>query len=56
MRFIPGILASRSVIAGIDSNGDGAFSEGEERASAQRVLGDLSITINGMNVHPALVS
>ncbi len=56
MRLIPGILVSPSVIAGIDSNGDGAFSESEERAYAQRVLGDLSITIDGKNVQPALVS
>ena len=56
MRLIPGILVSPSVIAGIDSNGDGAFSESEERAYAQRVLGDLSITIDGKSVQPKLVS
>ena len=56
MRLIPGILVSPSVIAAIDSNGDGAFSESEERAYAQRVLGDLSITIDGKNVQPALLS
>ena len=50
MRLIPGILVAPSVIAGIDSNGDGAFSESEERAYAQRVLGDLSITIDGESV------
>jgi hypothetical protein len=56
MRLIPGILVSTSVIAGIDSNGDGAFSESEERAYAQSVLGDLAITINGKNVQPVLDS
>ena len=56
MRLIPGILVAPSVIAGIDSNGDGVFSEGEERAYAQRVLGDLSITIDGQAVQPKLVS
>ena len=56
MRLIPGILVSPSVIAEIDSNGDGVFSEGEERAYAQRVLGDLSITIDGKSVQPKLVS
>src|SRR5580704_1399726 len=56
MRLIPGILVAPSVIAGIDSNGDGVFSEGEERAYAQRVLGDLSITIDGQAVQPKPVS
>jgi hypothetical protein len=56
MRLIPGMLVSSSVIAAIDSNHDGVFSEGEERAYAQRVLGDLSITINGRNVRPQLIS
>jgi hypothetical protein len=31
MRLIPGMLVSPSVIAAIDSDGDGAFSESEER-------------------------
>jgi hypothetical protein len=31
-------------------------SESEERAYAQRVLGDLSITIDGKNVQPVLTS
>ena len=56
MRLIPGILVSPSVIAAIDSNSDGAFSESEERAYAKRVLGDLSITLDGKNVRPALIS
>jgi hypothetical protein len=56
MRLIPGIRVSPSVIAAIDSDGDGAFSESEERAYAQRVLGDLSITLDGKNVQPALLS
>ena len=56
MRLIPGILVSPSVIAGIDSNGDGAFPENEERSYAQRVLGDLSITLDGKRVQPVLLS
>jgi hypothetical protein len=56
MRLIPGILVSPSVIAEIDSNGDGVFSEVEERAYAERVLGDLSITVDGQSVQPKLVS
>ena len=34
MRLIPGVLISRSVIAAIDSNGDGVFSDSEEQAYA----------------------
>ena len=56
MRLIPGILVSPSLIADIDSNGNGVFSESEERAYAQHVLGDLSITIDGKRVQPKLVS
>lgn len=56
MRLIPGILVSPSLIAGIDSDGNGVFSESEERAYAQRVLSDLSITIDGKSVQPKLVS
>jgi hypothetical protein len=44
------------VIAGIDSKGDGAFSKSEERAYARRVLGDLSIMVNGSAVRPVLRS
>jgi hypothetical protein len=56
MRLIPGIRVSSSVISGIDSNRDEIFSENEERAYAQRVLGDLSITIDGKSVQPKLVA
>jgi hypothetical protein len=56
MRLIPGILVSPSVIASIDADADGAFSESEERAYAHRVLDDLSITIDGMSVQPKLIS
>jgi HupE / UreJ protein len=56
MRLIPGIAVAPSVIAEIDSNGDGVFSESEERAYAQRVLGDLSITSDGKSAPPKLLS
>ncbi len=56
MRLIPGILISRSVIAEIDSNGDGVFSGSEEQGYAQRVLNDLSIKMDGQVIRPKLVS
>jgi hypothetical protein len=56
MRLIPGILVSASVIAAIDSNGDGVLSEAEQRAYAQRVLGGLSITSDGKSVQPKLTA
>jgi hypothetical protein len=47
MRLIPGVLVGPSVIALIDSNHDGLFSQDEAKAYAQRVVGDLSITLDG---------
>jgi len=56
MRMIPGVAVSSSIIASIDSNGDGIISDAEQRAYAQRVLGDLSLTVDGKSVLPKLVS
>lgn len=56
MRMIPGVAVSSSVIASIDSNGDGVVSPAEQRAYAERVLGDLSLTVDGRSVKPNLVS
>jgi HupE / UreJ protein len=56
MRLIPGVVVSSSVIASIDSNGDGAISETEQRTYAELVLGDLSLTMDGNRLTPKLVS
>ncbi len=56
MRLIPGVAASSVVIASIDSNGDGVISEAEQRAYAERVLGDLLLTVDGNSLRPKLVS
>jgi len=56
MRLIPGIQVSASVIAAIDANGDGNFSEAEERAYAERVLSDLTVTIDNKRATPRLIS
>ncbi len=56
MRLIPGVAVASSVIASIDSNGDGVLSEAEQRAYAERVLGDLSLKVDGYRLRPTLVS
>ena len=56
MRLIPGVVVAPSVIASIDGNGDGLFSDKEEQAYAQRVLSDLSIKFDGKAAQPKLVS
>ncbi|GAA3767013.1 HupE/UreJ family protein [Terriglobus aquaticus] len=56
MRLIPGVMVAPSVIAMIDTNHDGVFSEKEKRAYADRVLGDLSLSIDGQGVKPRLDS
>jgi hypothetical protein len=56
MRLIPGIAVSSAVIASIDSNRDGVLSEAEQTAYSERVLGDLSLTIDGLRLTPKLVS
>src|SRR5438552_3498156 len=56
MRLIPGVAVSSSVIASIDSNGYGVISEAEQLAYAERVLGDLSLTVDGKRLRPKLVS
>jgi hypothetical protein len=56
MRLIPGVAVSSAVIAGIDSNGDGVLSKAEQWAYAERVLGDLSLSLDGDRLRPRLVS
>ena len=52
MRLIPGVLVAPAVIAAIDTDHDGVFSESEMKTYAERVLADLSITCDG-KVTPA---
>jgi len=56
MRLIPGVAVSSAVIATIDSNADGVISEAEKWAYARRVLGDLSLSVDGIRLGPKLVS
>jgi hypothetical protein len=56
MRLIPGVAVSSIILADIDTNGDGVISEAEQRAYVERVLRELSITVDGKSVRPTLVS
>jgi len=56
IRLIPGVAISSVVLASIDTNGDGVISEAEQRTYVERVLGDLSITVDGKSAGPTLLS
>ena len=56
MRLIPGVAVSSAVITSIDSNRDGVISDAEQRAYAERVLGDLLMTVDGDHLRLKLVS
>jgi len=56
MRLIPGVAVAARVVASLDTNGDGILSEAEQRAYAERVLKDLSITVDAKSVQPMLVA
>ena len=56
MRLIPGVAVSSVVLASIDTNWDGVISEAEQRTYAERVLRDLSLTVDGKSASPTLVS
>jgi len=56
MRLIPGVAVSSAVLASIDTNADDVISETERRAYAERVLGDLSLIIDGSRLRSQLVS
>ena len=56
LRLTPGIAVSSTVLANIDNNADSVISEPEKRAYAERVLADLSLTVDGAGLTPRLVS
>jgi hypothetical protein len=56
IRLTPGVAVFRKVLANIDTDGDGVISEAEQRAYAERVLQDLSLTIDGARLRLRLVS
>lgn len=52
MRLIPGVAVSAAVISAVDSNRDGVFSQIEQQAYAQKVLRDLSLSVDGHVLSP----
>jgi hypothetical protein len=56
MRLIPGVAVSGAVLAEIDANRDGVISGLEAQAYAERVLHDLSLSLDGHRLTPRLVS
>lgn len=56
IRLVPGVAVLPMVLASIDSNADGVISASEQQAYAQRVLRDLSFTIDGEHLKPQLIS
>jgi len=56
VRLVPGVAVSSAVIANIDANGDGGFSEAEEQAYTLRVSRDLSLSVDNQPLALRLVS
>jgi hypothetical protein len=56
MRLVPGVAVSSKILAGIDTNADGVISDTERHAYAERVLRDLSLSVDGHVLRPQLVS
>jgi hypothetical protein len=56
LRLTPGVAVSSFVLRGIDTNDDGVISPAERRAYAERVLRDVSFSMNGHNLGTRLIS
>jgi hypothetical protein len=56
IRLTPGVAVFPMVLSTIDTDADGIISEAEQRAYAERVLSDLSLTIDGDRLQLRLVS
>ena len=56
LRLVPGVAVFPIVFAGIDSDSDGIASPAEQRSYAERVIGDLSLSADGMRLPLRLVS
>jgi len=56
IRLTPGVAVFPVVLAQIDTDADGVISEAEQRTYAGRVLGDLSLKLDGIRLQLRLVS
>jgi hypothetical protein len=56
LRLAPGVAVLPTVLDSMDTDGNGVISEIEERAYAERVVGDLSLTVDGKRLPLRLVS
>ena len=56
MRLVPGVAVFPIVLSQIDTDADGVLSEKEQRAYAERVLRDLSLTMDSQPLRLKLVS
>jgi hypothetical protein len=56
IRLVPGVAVLPVVLGSIDTDADGAVSEAEQGAYAERVLRDLSLTVDGDRLRLRLVS
>ena len=56
MTLTPGVAVWPELLKSIDTNGDGAVSESEQRVYADRVLRELSLIVDGHRLSPQLVS
>ena len=56
IRLTPGVAVFPIVLTSIDTDADGVISEAEQRAYAKRVLGDVSLLIDGSRLQLRLVS
>ena len=54
LRLVPGVAVFPAVFASMDTNSDGALSQAERLAYAERVLRDLSVTLDGKHLEPRL--
>jgi hypothetical protein len=56
MRLVPGVAVSSAILASIDTNADGVISAPEQRAYAERVLRDITLSANGQALKPELLA
>lgn len=56
LRLAPGVAVSRLVISSIDTNGNGSISGSEEQSYAERVIRDVSLSVDGHILTPHLIS